>query len=296
MTVRRATVSPENFLVGLSAGPGPGPAAGTVVGRDGPMTNPTADRPVSPLDLLDRHLARRSVGRRGTDALHRLADAGVPTAGSPDLHHLARSCRAGGDPARSEVVTAALLTLASHDETAGLCLLVIFGPVLRRFAGRLVRVGVDRDEAEQRVVAACWAAVADGAGVGAGAGAGAGTVDGVLGRTWSTLRTDVRRELRRRAIEPPAAHSRREPVAPGLDPAEQASTVLDDAWRAGALTRRQVLLLHQTRVLDRPVDEVAGASGQSRGAVWKEGQRAMRDLRRFLADDPSVRSLRAGVR
>src|ERR1700722_13845353 len=294
MTGRRTTVAPEKFLVGLSAGPGPGPAAGTVVGRDGPMTNPTADHPVSPLDLLDRDLARRSVGRRGTDALHRLVDAGAPNARPPDLPPLARSCRAGGDPAWSEAVTAALLILASHDEAAALCLLVVFGPVLRRFAGRLVRCGVDRDEAEQGVVGPCWAAVSDGAG--AGAGAGAGTVDGLLGRTWSTLRTDVRRELRRRAIEPPAPLFRREPVAPDLDPAEQASTVLYDAWRAGALTGRQVLLLHQTRVLDRPVGEVAGASGRSRGAVWKEGQRAMRDLRRFLADDPSVRSLRAGAR
>jgi hypothetical protein len=72
--------------------------------------------------------------------------------------------------------------------------------------------------------------------------------------------------------------------------------VLDEAWRAGALTRRQVVLLHQTRVLDRPVDEVAGTSGRSRAAVWKEGQRAMRDLRRFLADDPAGWSLAAGAR
>jgi hypothetical protein len=278
MTVRWSTVSPEKFLAGDSTGPGAGPAAVMVVRRDGAMTNHrTPAGTAGPLDLLDRHLARRSAGRAGADALGRLAAAGVPTAGCADPHDLTRSCRADGDPSRSETVTAALLPLASHDEIAGLCLLVLLGPALRRLAGRLVRMGVDREEAEQRVMAASWAAVTDGRDASA---------DRLLGRTWSTLRTELRRELRRRAVESSVARHDREPADPRPALGDRAALVLDEAWRAGALTRRQVLLLHEIRVLDRSVDDVAGASGRSRAAVWKEGQRAARALRRFLADDP----------
>gem|GEM_PF-7095584 len=162
------------------------------------------------------------------------------------------------------------------DETAGLALLVALAPALRRLAGRLVRMGIEREEAEQRTVAACWTVlVRTGFEV---------TVDRLLGQTWSLLRTEVRRDLRRRAVEQMTTGHAREPADPGAGPGDRLC-VLADARRAGALTRRQAALLYEIRVLDRPIQELAEASGRSRAALWKEGQRATVALRRFLVDD-----------
>ena len=272
-TVAGGRVSPERFLLGNPTGTASGPPAGTFVGRDITMTDTNL------FDVLDRHLARRSVGWEGTQGLARLAAAGVPTAGRTDPHDLARSCQAGGDPIRSGAVTAALVALAPGDETAGLCLLVALRPVLRRVAGRLVRLGLDREEAEQRVVAACWAMLA---------ARGATTADDLVARTWSTLRTEIRRELRHRAVEQPVTRHDQEPPATDREPADRGSLLLADARRAGALTRRQAGLLRDTRLLDRSVDELAEATGRSRAALWKEGQRAAQALRRFLVDDLDI--------
>jgi hypothetical protein len=274
--VHPATTSPGRFLRGILAGPLSGPLAATVVRRDGAMIT------TSPLALLDRQLARCSAGRAGADGLARLAASGVPTIGCHDPHALARSCHGTADPGRSETVVTTLALLAADDELAALCLLVALRPALLRMTGRLVRGGFDREEAEDRVLTAAWETIAT------PEATVAPTARRLVARTWSTLRTEMRRDLRRRAVEQPVDDWGSEPADADADPGERVSVLLADARRAGALTRRQATLLYDTRVLDRPVELLSVGTGRSRAALWKEGQRAEQALREFLARDGYV--------
>ena len=79
-----------------------------------------------------------------------------------------------------------------------------------------------------------------------------------------------------------------DPEALDADPAVRVSTVLLDAERARVLTGRQARLLHDTRVLDRPVAELAAAAGRDPRAVRQERRRAELVLGRHLARSTRV--------
>jgi len=261
-------------------------AAWRALGRDGAMTHTTttdtAPAPcTTPIGRLGADLAARSKGREARAAMARFARAGIEI---PDVHsplELALWCHdhRGG----SSGVVGALVRLAPGDETAMVCVLVALRPALRRAAAYLVRHGTERDGAETEVLGIAWERVLAVASSGPSRHAASAVVDGV----WDRARILVHRAARRRSREPMLAEHV-DPEALDADPAVRVSTVLLDAERARVLTGRQARLLHDTRVLDRPVAELAAAAGRDPRAVRQERRRAELVLGRHLARSTRV--------
>ena len=63
--------------------------------------------------------------------------------------------------------------------------------------------------------------------------------------------------------------------------AERSPNLLEEALGRGVLTFRQAWIVHQTRVAERPLTEVAASMGQSYEAVRQERRRAEALLRAF---------------
>lgn len=209
-------------------------------------------------------------------AMGRFAAAGVDTHGLDRPSELARWCHDRAHVVGAPRVVAQLVELAPDDEVAGLTALVALRPALYRLADRLGRRRGPSPDVEADVVAAAWAAL----GQVAARPPRTDVARAVVAAAWATLRTEHRRAREARATpvdEPPEVEDSRS------DPALCVPLVLWDARRHGVLTSRQASLLHDTRVLDVPVDEVARARGRSRQAIWKERRRAEALLRTHLA-------------
>lgn len=243
---------------------------GTVGWRDDAMDTTTA-----PIAALTAHLAVRSLGKEGRMAMERFAAAGVDTHGLDCPLELARWCHDLTHVAEAPGVVARLIALAPTDELAALVALVALRPALYRVADRLGRRRGPAPDVEADVVAAAWAALGH---VAAHPPRGS-AARAVVVTTWTTLRTE-----HRQAREPRVTPSDQLPEVEdaGGDPALRVPLVLWDARRQGVLSARQARLLHDTRVLDVPVDAVARAGGRSRQAVWKERRRAEMLLRAHL--------------
>ena len=258
--------------------------AGTAVGRDRAMTrhhdtNPSRPcvRPgappsfARPLRQLSVELAGRSVGAEGRDAAARLKEAGVPLGTSSDLFELARSCHPGGDPDHAAAVIRALSGLVPDTETAGLCLLVAFGPALEHMAGWLAARGAKPEDAEASAIAALWEAASR-----------PGRHEGgrLYRAAWTALRHEVRRELRHRRAYAHPSESGAVSLPP--DVAGCLEVLLADAVRAGALRRDQAELLHALYAEDVPAVVLAASSGRTVWAVSMAKRRAERALGTFV--------------
>ena len=234
------------------------------------------DDTTTPIQRLSAHLTERSRGPAGRAALARWEAAGLDPGEATTPVELALSCHGRGNPGRSGSVVAELVRLAPVDETAALCALVALRPALLRLAGHLVRRGTAREEAECDVVAVAWEQL----GVLGGVRRRYAAAD-VVDATWSRLRTLTGLRLRRTAWEP--LGPQHDAVEAGADPAERVTTVLTEAVADGTLSARQAAVVHDTRVLDRPVAEVAARSGRDPRAVRTERSRAEATLRRHLS-------------
>jgi len=71
--------------------------------------------------------------------------------------------------------------------------------------------------------------------------------------------------------------------APELDPLERWPGLLPAAVARGVLTPRQVVVIAQTRMDERPLAEVARSLGRGYDAVQKERRRAEAALRVFAS-------------
>jgi hypothetical protein len=237
---------------------------------------------------LGSHLAMRSGGREGGEAMIRFRAAGIDVGPSTTPVELALRCHGTGSVERSRSIVAGLLSLAPHDELAALTGLVALGPGLANLASRLVAKGWDRAEAESVVVAYAFEAVTgprprepveEGpAGMGL-----AGTASQVVARTRSLAHGEDRRRGRRQRREVRWAHNY-DAEGPGADPAERVTTVLFDAVASGVITDDQALLVGATRGHDIAVGEVARFLHSSPAALRQSRRRAERALAGFLRD------------
>jgi DNA-directed RNA polymerase specialized sigma24 family protein len=172
------------------------------------------------------------------------------------------------------------LTLAPGDPLAALCVLAALGPGLVRLL-RLAEVwGLERAEAESKVLSAAWEAIVG----------GASSAAGVVGWARGDVRNAARRERRRCAREiatpsVPEVEFLEFEDGGGLD-------LVGEAVAAGVLSQRQASVLWAVRAHAVSVNDVAEAFGCTPAAVRKNLARSERALRAFLDGAPSEGSER----
>jgi hypothetical protein len=242
------------------------------VWRNGSMTTTR-----SPLTLLAEHVAQLSRRMEGVLALERFAGTGLDVAGAGDLTALVGQCVPPGGRLRRAEVLHTLLPLARHDEVASVCVVVTLRPELNRMARLLARVPLDHEEAESEMVAIAWDVVTKPCCSSRPRGC---SPESLVDAIW----TEVRRTagMRRRSLIEiiPLAEDFDVP-APVVDPLERWPGLLAAAVAAGVLTPRQVVVIAQSRMDQRPLTEIATALGRPYDAVNKERQRAESALREF---------------
>ena len=265
--------APEEFLVRGTPGTAPGSRAGTVAWRDEAMTNPWI------FDRLETHLALRSRGAAGRSAMARLA-AGIETNGAGDPLELALgchkpSCHQPGAGGSASVTVSGLIALARGDEVALLCVLVALRPALVKMARRLERSGTPGPEAASVVLAAATEAILTRRAV---------TAREVVAGTWTIARSTARRERRFAERHRPTAElpDVADVVEHGASTGERVPAVLEEAVARGVLSGSDAVLVHQTRVLGRPLVAVARAQGTTRAALDSSRRRAEGSLRSML--------------
>ncbi|MCU1493241.1 MAG: hypothetical protein JWO62_1005 [Acidimicrobiaceae bacterium] len=237
----------------------------------------------SPLNDITTHLTSRSAGSAGRRALERFAGAGIDCSNAASPIELALRCQSASDPARSAATVAGLVALAGADELAALTALVALQPGLRRIALRLVRGGAVRMDAEADVAAIAWERIVELA----DRTHGPHVARAVLEGTWSRARrlAGSRRSGQARTAPAVLCRDAHDHCAADerADPAVLVTLLLEDAERAGALGRRQVVLLEEHVVQDRPLALLAAGSGRSLVSLQKDRQRAERALRSYVS-------------
>jgi hypothetical protein len=192
---------------------------------------------------------------------------------------LAQLCNRSEYRDLAKEIIGGLVAQAGLDEVACLTVLVALRPALIRMARRLARGGLSSWEVQSDVVVAAWQAVI----AASESPASTSAARRVVVATWSMCRTESRRALRSRLSEEVLADSL-DPADRNADPADRVSTLLADACRQGVVSRHQAALIHATRVLDRPIADVAAASGTSPAALRKQRRRIEATLRRFATE------------
>jgi DNA-directed RNA polymerase specialized sigma24 family protein len=193
--------------------------------------------------------------------LVRLASAGL---GSSEL---------AGLPTLRSARVLCLCRRARRDERAALSLLSELAPELTSMRRRLERHGLEEDAAEAVTLSIAWEVVS-------------GRRGPRCPRSLRNLSETIWRAVRQEAGVRRLDHD----TVPLDDPAVMAAYVdrlerwpglLASALAAGVLTVRQVVIVAQSRMDERPLAEVARALGRPYGAVRKERHRAERALRAF---------------
>ena len=249
-----------------------GSSAVRVAWRDGAMTT-------APLfDRLALDLAARSHGPAGPAALARFAAAGVDTAGHADPVALALACRAHPRSPWARTTVSRLATVVPGDATATLTVLLAMRPALLRLVRRLLRHGVDSDDAVALVVGQAFEVLAD-----PSLAARPDVARWIVRDTWCRCWTRCRRDRRfeDRWNDGPAGDAAlRSAEAAAVEPVIDA--VLERAVRTGVLRPRHARLLYETRGLGRPLGDVAAEWGVDAGALASLRRRAERRLRDHL--------------
>jgi DNA-directed RNA polymerase specialized sigma24 family protein len=230
----------------------------------------------SPLTLLCDYVAHLSRTAEGDLALKRFARAGMEVDLADDLTMLLRRRGSGVIRIRRVELVEFLIALAPSDEVAALCTVVSLRPELGWMTRRSTRDPVGPDEAEADVVAVAWEVVTKRHDCRSGPLRQPALVNGI----WTAVRRSA--GLRRRVLLD---------VVPLPDDFDQAVLEVDrlERWPGilaaavarGVLTPRQVALIAQTRMEQRPLSEVAIALGRPYDAVRKERRRAEAALRQF---------------
>lgn len=205
---------------------------------------------------------RTDSGPESWPLLERLATAGLrPT----ELAEL--------PPSRGARVTA-LARRARREPPAALSLLGLLGPELTAFRRRLVALGTDPDEAEELVLSVAWEVVS---------GRRLRRRPRSAGSLCEAIWRAVRQEAGGRRLQVRTVPLRDCPDVSGYeaDPLERWPGLLGAAVAAGVLTPRQVVIVAQSRMEERPLTEVARRLGRPYDAVRMERRRAEQALRAF---------------
>jgi DNA-directed RNA polymerase specialized sigma24 family protein len=239
--------------------------------RDGAMT-PTR----RPLTLLSDHLAQLSRSKDGDLALARFVGAGLDPGGAGDLGALLLQCEGPHGNLRRAQLLGALTLLAPCCQVATLCVLVALKPELRWMCRRLTQGGYELEEAEAETVTVAWEVVRGHRDLGRCQSGPSALINAI----WTETRrsTGVRRRSLIDLVPWPEALDL---AAPDTDPLERWPGLLAAAVAAGVLTPRQVVVIAQSRMDGRPLDEIAASLGRRYGTVHQERRRAEAALRDF---------------
>jgi len=214
------------------------------------MTNPSSPSPFSAVPLEPWPL------------LLRLATAGL---GPVELEAL--------PSVRAERVLC-LCRLARRDARAALSLLGELSPELTAMRRRLVRLGLEAEAAEAVTLSVAWEVVS-----GLRAPRCARSVRNLVEWTWCAVRQEA--GVRRLEHEMVPLDLAFEVVATEVDRLERWPGLLAAALSAGVLSVGQVVIVAQSRMVERPLAEVARALGRPYDAVRMERRRAERALAIF---------------
>jgi DNA-directed RNA polymerase specialized sigma24 family protein len=226
---------------------------------NGPMTTTR-----SPLTLVCDHLEQLSRSAEGDAAMRRFTEAGIDLGGAHDLSSLVH-------PVSGARLIEELAPLAPRDEVAALCVVVALRPELVWMCRQLAHTPWEPEDADGEVVTAAWGVVRK----------------AVRPVRHKALVDDVWIEARRssgyrRAVLETVPLPEDLDVAIGeADPTERWPGLLATAVAKGVLTPRQVVLIAQTRMEERPLREVAASLGRPYDAVRMERSRAEAALRQF---------------
>jgi DNA-directed RNA polymerase specialized sigma24 family protein len=209
--------------------------------------------------------------------LTRLSEDGLNLEGAEDLAGWVRETTATASRFKRTGLGCVLASMARQNPTAGLCAIVLLRPQLELMCRRLVRCGVDPEEAEAEALAAAWEVFAHFPGP---SDPVAITPAFVVNAIWVRCRrsSGVRRMA---ALELTWAPDSLDVSAPECDPLERWPGLLASAVAAGVLTPRQVVVIARTRMEGHSLTDVARAVGRPYGATKKERQRAEAALRSF---------------
>jgi DNA-directed RNA polymerase specialized sigma24 family protein len=168
-----------------------------------------------------------------------------------------------------------LAGLAPYDEVAALCVVMCLRPELIWMCRQLGAGSLEPEDADSEVVAVAWEVV---------------TRDPPSGGTSpdhttlvNVIWTGVRRSagLRRRQLDVVRLPDDLDAAGLDPDPSERWPGLLATALAHGVLTPRQVVLIAQTRMEQRPLCDVATTLGRPYDAARKERQRGEAALREF---------------
>jgi DNA-directed RNA polymerase specialized sigma24 family protein len=211
--------------------------------------------------------------------MDRFRASGIDVHAASTPIELAQLCNRSEYRDVAEEIIGGLVAQAGRDEVACLTVLVALRPALIRIARRLARGGITSWDVQSDVVVAAWQAVI----AASESPVSTSAARRVVVATWSACRTESRRTLRSRLSEEVLADSL-DPADRNADPADRVSTLLVDACRQGVVSRHQAVLIHDTRVLDRSINELAAASGTSPAALRKQRRRIEATLRGFATE------------
>jgi DNA-directed RNA polymerase specialized sigma24 family protein len=226
---------------------------------------------------LCEHVAHLERSAESVHLLERLSACGLNPERAEDLGALVRKIETPCGRCRRIVTACVLATMGPRSKTAALCAIALLRPELEWMVLRLVGAGLDPEEGQAEAVAAAWEVLAAAPGRGTNEYV---TLDSLVNAIWICCRRSagVRRSGSVTFVGLPADL---DIAAPETDPFERWPGLLATAVSAGVLTARQVVVIAQTRVEGRSLDEVAKILGRPYDAVKKERQRAEAALRTF---------------
>ena len=204
----------------------------------------------------------------------RFTRAGLPAGDATELAALLEHCGREADKGVRVRVLGTLLVLAPDDDIAALCALVVLRPVLARMAYLLAGRGMDREDAEAEVVAVAIAVLKGGP---------ESHEERPLGSVVDAIWCVVRRSagLRRQSLPVVALTEDFDRAAPEIDPLGRCPALLAAAVARGVLTPRAAVVIAQSRMDERPLDEIAASLARPYAAVRLERWRAEAALRSF---------------
>jgi DNA-directed RNA polymerase specialized sigma24 family protein len=207
--------------------------------------------------------------------MKRFRKAGMEVDLVDDLTVLVRRRGHGVGRIRRAQLVEFLVPLAPDDEAAALCAVVILRPELGWMTRRSTRDPVGPDQAEADVVAVAWEVVT----TKHECRSGPLPHKAVVNAIW----TEVRRSagLRRSALDIVPLADGFDQAAPEVDRLERWPGLLAAAVARGVLTPRQVALIVQTRIEQRPLRQVAVHFGRTYDSLRMERARAETALRQF---------------
>lgn len=246
--------------------------SGNPVWRDGPMPTPPGA-----LSLLCEHVAHLGRSAEAVHLLERLRAAGLDPERAEDLGALVRQIDAPCGRCRRTVTACVLAAMGPCSKTAALCAIALLRPELEWMVARLVGAGFDPEEGQAEAVAAAWEVVTSPRRSSTNEYV---PPDSLVNAIWICTRRST--GMRRRgSVSFVGLSADLDVAAPETDPLERWPGLLATAVSAGVLTPRQVVVIAQTRMDGRPLDEVAKTLGRPYDALKKERQRAEAALRTF---------------